>query len=138
MNQIDIENMSTPERVLELIKVSSVLADRAKATEKTASANSRDCDQLIPSVVEACIASGDVRGEQRAQFADALRSPTSSLRMLHKMATLKLAANTPATTIGSPVTAAVRQEKTASSGRHADRNAEAPSLTRLREALKIN
>lgn len=138
MNQTDIENMSTPERVLELIKVSSVLADRAKATEKTASANSHDCSQLIPGVVEACIASGDVRTEQKAQFADALGSHTSTLRMLHKMATLKQAANTPATTIGSHVAAPGRQEKTASNGRHADRTAEAPSLTRLREALKIN
>lgn len=136
MTNQDIANMSTPERVLELIKVSSVLADRAKATEKTASANNRDCAQLIPGVVDACVASGDVRHEQRSQFSEALGNHTQTLRMLHKMATLKLAANAPASTIGAPAPSAGQREKTAS--RTSDRNAEAPSLTRLREALKIN
>jgi hypothetical protein len=135
MNNTEIENMSTPERVLELIKVSSVLAERAKLVEKKASATAVSLNQLIPGVVEACVTCGDVRESQRGEFTAALGDHSQTLRMLHKMATLRAKSNAQGnqqtTEIGGPV----RTEKTAS---HNSRNAEAPSLTRLRAALKLS
>lgn len=84
-----IENMSTPQKVVEFVALASSQLDKALQQDQVKEAQDKAISDLVPSVVKELILHGRIQQHQEKDACEALKDPVRALELLRKLASHK-------------------------------------------------